>query len=70
MKTNCPTCGGKGFYPVADGPDDFQMIECKCADVVEISQLSGLSETAHYFIHEMQNELMGKFWDINNPVGF
>lgn len=27
---NCDRCGGLGHYPVQDGPEDFDTVECGC----------------------------------------
>lgn len=27
---DCERCGGIGHYPVQDGPDDFEEVECGC----------------------------------------
>lgn len=28
-KENCRACQGKGFYPVPNGPDDYDLVECE-----------------------------------------
>jgi hypothetical protein len=28
---DCKRCGGLGVYPVQDGPEDFEEVECGCA---------------------------------------
>lgn len=37
---------------------------------VKIEKMSGLKETAQYFIYEMQPKLIEKYFDINSPIGF
>lgn len=50
------------------------MEECELFDEekgkVEMKKLSGLRATVQYFIAQMQPKLVGKYFDINCPIGF
>ena len=41
MKThfNCDVCEDKGYYPVADGPDDFVNVPCECQQLLSVDDI-------------------------------